>query len=294
MRLNGFSPAGAHMSLPICSPFFRQQISLFGAVDFFYTANHQKFVRKTIPSTSSELDIMLLLACINNTAVFVRLVMYVPIGDVVEMYFPFNEGGDLFTEYDVKTSGGMSQRGKLRFQSRAIQIMIQVATGVQFLHANDLVHGDIKMENIFLNSDGSVCIGDFGHTGTTAQLSGTTAGTIAYLSPEMPYTTNPKAEDVYALAVMMFVIFVGSFPPWQRANDDETFGQQCGFLIHYGPHNIKAYTDMYNKLPVPFTDFLTKMLTSSSADRPDITIFLHDLMLLQDHVWKDVCRRLIF
>jgi serine/threonine protein kinase len=288
-RVHGYSPTGAHMSLPICSRFFQQQKSPLGAVDVFYTTNHQRFVRKTVPSASSELEIMLLVSHASNTDDFVRLVMYVPVGDLVEMYFPYNEGGDLFADFDSKTAGGTSRHEKLQFQYRAIQIMIQVAMGVKFLHEDlNLVHRDIKMENIFLNSDGSVCIGDFGfacHIGT--QLTAT--GTFSYLSPEMipgePYT-NHTAADIYAMAVMFFVMLVGSFPPWQRENDgDKTFGQ--GFLTYYGPHNIKEYTDKYNELPLPFTDFLTKMLGSSPKERPDITVFLQDLILLQEHAWRN-------
>ena len=294
--IDGFSPMGKHMSLPIRSHFFRQHVSNSGTIDFFYTNVDQVFVRKTISSTSPELNMMLLLAHI-STHDFVRLVMYTRTDTMVEMYFPFNTGGDLFDEFNDYTSGGTSKYKIHQFQSRAIQIMIDVATSVKVLHDTlDIVHRDLKMENIFLNSDGSVCIGDFGFACTTngyQQL--TVVGTRAYLSPEMnpgePYT-NPKAADIYALSVMLFVMLVGHFPPWQYDDNGITFGQQSGLSTYYGPRDIKEYTDIYKRLPTPFIAFLTKMLASTPLERPNITIFLQDLTMLQNV--QNVRKRLIF
>ena len=126
--IDGFSPMGKHMSLPIRSQFFRQHASNSGTIDFFYTNVDQVFVRKTVSSTSPELNMMLLLARI-STQGFVRLVMYTRTDNMVEMYFPFNTGGDLFDEFNDYTSGGTSNYKIHQFQSRAIQIMIDVSHG---------------------------------------------------------------------------------------------------------------------------------------------------------------------
>ena len=99
MMIDGFSPTGKHMSLPIRSSFFRQHVSNSGTIDFFYTNADQVFVRKIVSSTSSELNMMLLLARISIQG-FVRMVMYTRIDNMVEMYFPFNKGGDLFDEFN--------------------------------------------------------------------------------------------------------------------------------------------------------------------------------------------------
>ena len=168
--------------------------------------------------------------------------------------------------------------------------MVDVATSVKVLHDTlGIVHRDIKMENIFLNS-----VGDFGFAcAINKQL--TVVGTRAYLSPEMnpgePYT-NPKAADIYALAVMLFVMLVGHFPPWQYDDSGITFGQQSGLSTYYGPRDIKEYTVIYKRLPEPFITFLTKVLVSTPPERPNITIFLQDLVMLQNV--QSVRKRLIF
>ncbi|KAI8462306.1 MAG: hypothetical protein J3K34DRAFT_527838 [Monoraphidium minutum] len=97
-----------------------------------------------------------------------------------------------------------------------LEILLDVAYAVQYLHSMQLVHGDIKLENILLKSDTSRGLGvtpklaDFGLTKIlneadhSVNLDG--AGTVTHLAPEMfrAGTRITKAVDAYAFGVLMW------------------------------------------------------------------------------------------
>ncbi|MFQ5640839.1 MAG: protein kinase, partial [bacterium] len=129
------------------------------------------------------------------------------------------EDGQLFIAmacYDGETLKQKVAGGKLQVAS-AMDISCQIAQGMAKAHEQGIVHRDIKPANLMVTSDGIVKILDFGLaklTGVT-QLTktGTTLGTVAYMSPEQAQgVTMDHRTDIWSLGVVLYEMVSGELP----------------------------------------------------------------------------------
>ncbi|KAF7343889.1 TKL/TKL-ccin protein kinase [Mycena venus] len=103
-----------------------------------------------------------------------------------------------------------------------------VACGLQYLHAHDIVHGDLKVPNVLVDKRGAPCICDFGISKILNHQGFTTAsvGTVPYMAPELfsvldgvaqeaSSPTTTKNSDVYSFALLVLEILT-SAPPKGR------------------------------------------------------------------------------
>ncbi|KAF9254435.1 kinase-like protein [Marasmius fiardii PR-910] len=96
-----------------------------------------------------------------------------------------------------------------------------VARGLSYLHATNIVHGDLKGVNILVTPDLRACIGDFGlsRVSATQRLlseSSHAMGTMRWLSPELlqpgPASIPSRESDIYAYGCVCYEIFTGRLP----------------------------------------------------------------------------------
>ena len=129
------------------------------------------------------------------------------------------DDGQLFLAlayYDGETLKKRIERGALLIDE-ALDIALQVAAGLARAHESGIIHRDIKPANVMLTRRGEVKIVDFGlaklvgQTGLTQ--TGTTLGTVAYMSPEQTKGVDADARaDVWALGVMLYEMLTGRLP----------------------------------------------------------------------------------
>ncbi|XP_069760649.1 testis-specific serine/threonine-protein kinase 1-like [Narcine bancroftii] len=116
----------------------------------------------------------------------------------------------------------MKSRGALP-EEVARHMFRQLALAVQYCHDLDVVHRDLKCENVLLGKGFAVKLSDFGFSKRCAApaadqgrapLSRTFCGSAAYTAPEIlqghPY--QPKSCDVWSLGVILFIMVCGSMP----------------------------------------------------------------------------------
>jgi serine/threonine-protein kinase len=101
---------------------------------------------------------------------------------------------------------------------RVLELGIQIADALAFAHAHDLVHRDVKPQNVLIDKAGDAKVTDFGiarsldmERGMTE--TGTVLGTSNYLSPEQA-ASKPvtPATDIYSLGVVLYELLAGDVP----------------------------------------------------------------------------------
>jgi eukaryotic-like serine/threonine-protein kinase len=101
--------------------------------------------------------------------------------------------------------------------TQTMDVVAQVASGLQTAHGAALVHRDIKPANLLLAADGQVKITDFGiaHVAGSVPVTstGTVMGTPAYLAPErVSGRSATPASDLYSLGVVAYECLAGAPP----------------------------------------------------------------------------------
>jgi serine/threonine protein kinase len=101
-------------------------------------------------------------------------------------------------------------------------IFRQLAAGVRYLHYQNVVHGDIKPQNLLIGEDGVVKIADFGISKmvhASSQKLADAAGTPAFMSPELCSggSFSGQLADVWAMGITIFMLKFGQ-PPFIAGN----------------------------------------------------------------------------
>ncbi len=101
--------------------------------------------------------------------------------------------------------------------NRALEIAVQVCEGLEAAHQKGIVHGDIKPQNILMDSAGRPRIVDFGlaslQSAGVVATSSSTVGTVGYMSPEQARgETANHQTDIWSFGVMLFEMVIGRLP----------------------------------------------------------------------------------
>ncbi|MFZ0520006.1 MAG: serine/threonine-protein kinase [Candidatus Acidiferrales bacterium] len=127
------------------------------------------------------------------------------LGGVAYTSMEFVEGESLRSV--LNRFGGLPQR-------KAVDLALQICSGLKEAHAQGIVHRDLKPENVMIDAQGNVKIMDFGiarsmEAGT--RLTGSMVGTPAYMAPEqVAGTPVDYRTDIYSLGLMLYEMFTGS------------------------------------------------------------------------------------
>lgn len=131
----------------------------------------------------------------------------------VAMVVELMDGGDLFHALHR----GQGAADYLWASARGKRIALQVAQGILYLHAQRLVHCDIKSLNVLLSKDGQVAkIGDMGMSkfqhATLVSKAGE-VGSLPWAAPELLADSRVSEKvDIFSLGVVLWEVVTGEMP----------------------------------------------------------------------------------
>uniref|UniRef100_A0A3Q1EW49 RAF proto-oncogene serine/threonine-protein kinase n=1 Tax=Acanthochromis polyacanthus TaxID=80966 RepID=A0A3Q1EW49_9TELE len=165
-----------------------------------------------------------------------------------------------------------------------IDIARQTAQGMDYLHAKNIIHRDMKSNNIFLHEGLTVKIGDFGLATVKARWSGShqveqPSGSILWMAPEVirMQDNNPYSfqSDVYSYGIVLFELMTGELPYSQIANRDQII-----FMVGRG-YLSPDLSKLYKNCPKAMKRLVADCIKKSKDERPLFPQILSSIELLQ-------------
>lgn len=100
---------------------------------------------------------------------------------------------------------------------KTVHIAMQIAKAMEFAHQHEIIHRDIKPQNVMITDSGEIKVTDFGiaRAGATSTMTrtGSILGTAHYISPEQAQgSIVGPTTDIYSLGVVMYEMATGELP----------------------------------------------------------------------------------
>ncbi|HVA48496.1 MAG TPA: protein kinase [Pirellulales bacterium] len=182
------------------------------------------------------------------------------------MAMEYVDGCDLSSH--IKASGPLSVE-------QAMNCVVQAARGLEFAHAEGIIHRDVKPSNLIVNSRGVVKLLDLGLArieqsfaapvaAGQAELttSGQVLGTVDYMAPEQSYDsrTADHRSDIYSLGCTLYRLLIGS-PPYVG----ETMLQK---LLAHREQPVPSLREARGDVPPALNELYRRMMAKSPDERP--------------------------
>lgn len=145
-------------------------------------------------------------------------------------------GRDMYIRMELLTDLRTELKHSRVFSEKEIiKIGCDICKALSLCHSKEIIHRDIKPDNIFVNKDGNYKLGDFGISKSLPDLShgyaGTGIGTFAYLPAEQLKGKYNKTVDIYSLGLVLYELSNGNRLPFavnDYATDQEVIRRLSG------------------------------------------------------------------
>ena len=154
----------------------------------------------------------------------------------------------------------IQKKGRLT-QKEVIGITMQVIAGIDAAHSNNIVHRDIKPQNIIISKEGKVKVTDFGIAKATSSntISTNVMGSVHYTSPEQARGGFSDAKsDIYSLGITMYEMITGELP----FDGDST----VSIALKHLQEDITPPSEIVEDIPYSLEQIILKC-TQKSPDR---------------------------
>jgi len=147
----------------------------------------------------------------------------------------------------------------------------QIACAVRFIHAHNIAHRDISLENILVDEHKQCRLADFGLASDYGAACAGRVGKAFYMAPEVlscqqdGYYDGLKA-DIWSLGVLLFIMVTG-VPPFETAGDSDA---RFRVVKSRGVSQLLCIWQMEDRVTDELRDLLTQMLHVDAQERVSI------------------------
>ncbi|MCM1272357.1 MAG: Stk1 family PASTA domain-containing Ser/Thr kinase [Clostridium sp.] len=138
--------------------------------------------------------------------------------NIVNVYDVYDDDGLYFIVMElvdgITLKEYIEQNGRLSMD-RAIDISMQIASGLEAAHESHVIHRDIKPQNIIVSKNGNIKVTDFGiaKAASPNTLTSGAIGSVHYISPEQARGGySDERSDIYSLGITMYEMVTGRVP----------------------------------------------------------------------------------
>ena len=127
----------------------------------------------------------------------------------------------------------------------------EILEGIKYLHAERVIHRDLKLGNLMLDENDHVLLGDFGlstRLSTMEEKKFTLCGTPNYLAPEIlskSRSGHSFTADIFSFGCIIYTLVVGR-PPFQSRSVKETYVCSSAVFDHSHPLTMKDSNTIIN------------------------------------------------
>lgn len=158
---------------------------------------------------------------------------------------------------------------------------------LEFLHSKNIIHRDVKSDNVLVGFDGSVKLTDFGFCAqltNTESLRTTMVGTPYWMSPEVIKKLKyDRKVDVWSLGIMMIEMIDGS-PPYIN---EQPFRAMCKIAMQEEPPTITPESQA--RVSTDVMNFLQRCLTIDPQKRADTSELIQHAFLKRAKPLSSLC-----
>ncbi|KAK9818047.1 hypothetical protein WJX72_006277 [[Myrmecia] bisecta] len=182
----------------------------------------------------------------------------------------FEEGNKVYLITELLTGGelldAVLERGSYN-EADARYCFVQLLRGIEYLHTKNVVHRDLKLENLLLATPDDITkikIADFGLAKKAAESAmDTICGTPQYVAPEViqgiPGLIYNAAVDLWSAGVVLFIL-LGGYPPFYDESEPALFEQ-----IRKGHYTFDD--PVWDTITEPAKDLIRKLLAVDPRKR---------------------------
>eukprot|EP00565_Helicotheca_tamesis_P000516 CAMPEP_0185726530 /NCGR_PEP_ID=MMETSP1171-20130828/2491_1 /TAXON_ID=374046 /ORGANISM="Helicotheca tamensis, Strain CCMP826" /LENGTH=801 /DNA_ID=CAMNT_0028394909 /DNA_START=140 /DNA_END=2545 /DNA_ORIENTATION=+ len=156
----------------------------------------------------------------------------------IYMLLQLVQGGEMYNIIHTDTRDGLSENVSKFYAANVLE-------GLSHMHRKNIIHRDLKFENILMDKDGFCVLIDFGFAKKVTHKTYTFCGTPLFIAPEVVLSEgHNKGADIWSYGIMIYEMVTGENPFYDDGMDQMSLFKAIVRGEFYFPDDIELSRDV--------------------------------------------------